>query len=258
MIVIGLVSCEKVIETYVGMPFQPDNISAEYKPGLNIFGMLHHGRSYGEYQNYFEVQLIPEITDTSSVVVKDARLTIENKQSGNIFNLFHYGDGVYGNDNINVMSGQQWYYKCTKDTFLITANTIVPNKPKITEGSIVKDEKHISFSIDADTTAYLYDVYYITDTIETNVAVQRIVPQRGLNLEINIEVPHKSNKLLDVLYVIAYDKNYEKYINTSNTFFKPNAFRPRFSTVEGGYGCFASCASIEVNFMATSFRPDKK
>jgi len=42
---------------------------------------------------------------------------------------------------------------------------------------------------------------------------------------------------------LKYDKNMVEYITTSNTFFKPNAFRPAFSTVDGGYGTFGAISS---------------
>lgn len=256
IIVFFIVSCEKVVETYIGLPLQPTNINAEFEPGLNVFGMLHYGKSYGEYQNYFEVQEIRELIDTTTMVVKDARLNIENRNSGNLFNLYHVGEGIYGNDNLRIKQGQKWDFKCVKDTFIVTSSTVVPYVPEIVDGSVTKNENTLDFEISYDASAFMYDIYYITDTLEENIVLQRIIPEQNSNTFIHIDVPAASSRIADLLYVIAYDKNYEKYINTSNTFFKPNAFRPRFTTVNGGYGCFASCASLEINFKFFSFRPD--
>lgn len=258
LVLLGFSSCEKMFEAYVGLPLQPTNINSEYKLGMNVFGMLNAGVSLAENPNFFEVQIIPELKDTGAIIVKDARIVIKNVNTADSFNIVHTGDGIYENTTLRVRPGEEWNYRCKKDTFLITSSTIIPNKPVILHGSLVKNDKNIRFTIKPDASAFMYDVYYLNDTAIKNAVLQRIVPNHNKATEIDIDIPQVSNKLIDVLCIIAYDENYERYINTSNTFFKPNAFRPRFSTVNGGYGCFASCSSIEINFHSSSFRPYKK
>jgi len=44
----------------------------------------------------------------------------------------------------------------------------------------------------------------------------------------------------DRLTVYAYDKNLSEYLTAANLFIKPNTYRPPFTTVQNGYGCFGS------------------
>ncbi len=78
-------------------------------------------------------------------------------------------------------------------------------------------------------------------------ALKRIVPNNIGNTDVQLKIEYNASGAINLLYVIAYDINYERYVTTSNIFFKPNAFRPRFTTVDGGYGCFGSLNSLEID-----------
>lgn len=241
---VSVFSCEEALDIYVGMPFQPKNINAEYTPGLNVFGILKVGPSYDTLNHFFEVQQLLRISDTVGLApINEAEITLEQIAGGYQYTLTNYEDGRYTSSELNPDFGEQWNYTCTYDTFTVTSNTHIPNRPVLKQGSLVTTEKAISFTIQPDATAFLYEVYYINNF---DYVFMRIVPREGEPTQVNLVINFSDAAGSNSLFVFAYDENYEKYITTSNIFYKPNAFRPRFTTVEGGYGCFCSAASIRV------------
>jgi hypothetical protein len=238
-----LSSCEKVLETYVGLPMQPNNINSVYVPGLNVFGVLKAGAIMDTLNHYFEVHYIPHVFDTTSNInINDADITLQN--DFNTYNLNNHGNGLYYNLGIDPIPGQEWNYTCVYDTFEVTSQTIIPNMPVVSENAIEINDGSIKFSIDYDASALMYDVYFID---EYSYITKRIVPEYGNNIEVQLDIEYDESSAINLLYVIAYDQKYEQYVTTSNIFFKPNAFRPRFTTVDGGYGCFGSLTSLEID-----------
>ncbi len=239
-------SCEKAAEAYIGMPLQPKNIDAEYKPGLNIFGILKTGPDYDTINHFFEVERINSFFDINDTInINDAVVSVWYVDStGNPVNysLKPIYDGRYTNDYLDPKPGEIWNYKCRYDTFLITSKTIIPNVPALVPGTLNIKDKEVGFSILSDTTGFMYDVYLLSDA---GTAYKRITPERGKSTEVQIDMDLRMASQSQ-LFVFAYDKNYERYVSTSNIFFKPNAFRPRFTTVDGGYGCFCSSSSLMV------------
>jgi len=240
-------ACEKALDVYVGIPFQPKNINSEYKPGLNIFGILKTGPSLDTTNHFFEVQKLIHVFDTSEILEIDgAEINLQQIGLPDIrmeLRLDNIGDGRYTNQDIELQTGEIWTYECKYDTFHIRSQTRIPEKPEIQDGSLKILSEKISFNIKPDTTAYLYEVYLINDL---DFHFERIIGsnENDLRLEFEFEAKEVGN----LLYIFAFDKNYEKYISSSNIFYKPNAFRPRFTSVEGGYGCFCSSSSSLINF----------
>lgn len=237
-------SCEKMFEAYVGLPMQPDNINSVYQPGLNVFGLLKAGPILDTSTHFFEVQYIIHVFDTSDISIYDADISLQHANTS--YNLTHFGDGRYFNEELAPMPGQEWNYTCVYDTFEVTSTTIIPNTPVVKESTIVIKNASLAFSIDYDASAYMYDVYYID---EYSYASKRIVPANAGEIEVQLDIEYNESSAIHLLYVIAYDQKYEQYISTSNIFFKPNAFRPRFTTVDGGYGCFGSLSSLEIDLV---------
>lgn len=244
-VVASISSCKKTLEWYVGLPMQPKNESAVYEPGLNVFGIIKNGPSLDTINHYFEVQQILPLNDTVSLMtIDEAEVTLWcPAQGAKEYELGLVEEGRYSDSLILLLPGQEWFYSCKYGNFEVTASSIIPQTPKVISGSIILESKELSFSIEADTTAFIYDVYFIS-----NIGAQykRIVPEIGKNSNVKLDITNRKGKVFNDLYVFAYDKNYERYVSTSNIFFKPNAFRPRFSTVEGGYGCFCSVSSCKV------------
>ncbi len=238
--------CEKAFDIYIGMPLQPKSINSEFVPGLNIFGILKAGPSYDSLNHFFEVQRLLAPSDSLELIdINEAEIYLEflsGSASQESYSLYNYGDGYYSNDEISPNFGEVWTYECSFDTFHITSTTLIPNEPQLVEGSLKKSVTNLNFMIQADSTAYLYEVFYFN---ETDFVFERINPFGDDPTKVNLSL--KSGLTVgSILFVFAYDKNYEKYISTSNIFYKPNAFRPRYTSVEGGYGCFCSTASLQV------------
>jgi len=250
MFIIGFSGCQKTLEIYAGLPMQPTNINAIYTPGLNIFGILKAGPSYDTINHFFEVHNMLDMFDTiTPMIVDDAKIhlmEIDKRGKKTEYALRSYGNGRYTHDFIVPMPGKYWQYECVYDTFTVIAETYIPNTPIILEKSIKQESGALTFTIASDTTAFIYDVYFI---YESGYGIKRIVPIKEHDTFVSLEVSGYNNKEKANLFVFAYDKNYENYVSTSNIFFKPNTFRPRFSTVTGGYGCFcsASSAMLEIN-----------
>ena len=119
---------------------------------------------------------------------------------------------------------------------VLTAETIIPNQPVIDNNSIYTANNKVQFSIIADTTAFLYDIYLF---VGSNQYYQRVLRAKTGNTSIEIDTNISiatNNKLL----IYAYDKNLSEYFTAPNLFIKPNTYRPPFSTVQDGYGCFGS------------------
>lgn len=238
-----LCSCEEIFETYVGLPLQPTNINSVYVPGLNVFGVLKAGTILDTLNHYFEVHYIPHVFDTTSnFSILDADITLQN--DFHTYKLNHLDDGLYFNLEIVPIPGQEWNYTCVYDTFEVTSHTIIPSMPVVSKSSIEINDGSIKFSIDYDAGAFMYDVYFID---EYSFITKRIVPEYGNDIEVQLDIEYNESSAINLLYVIAYDQKYEQYVTTSNIFFKPNAFRPRFTTVDGGYGCFGSLTSLKID-----------
>lgn len=242
-----ILGCEETFNFYVGIPFQPKNMSSEYTPGLNIFGILKAGPSYDTLNHFFEVQQLLHPSDTTEFIeINEAEIILEQiPYIGNLrtYQLTNYNEGNYTNSELNPDFGEQWNYVCTYDTFTITSHTRIPNKPTLQQGSLVVTEKSISFTVQPDTTAFLYEVFYFN---ESDYVFERIIPNKDEPTHVDLSIHFRDLEGSNNLFVFAYDENYEKYITTSNIFYKPNAYRPRFTAVEGGYGCFCSAASVKV------------
>ncbi len=235
-----LFSCQKSLEVYMGLPLQPKNINSEYEPGLNIFGILKTGETLDTVNHYFEVHQLLYVFDTvSNVIVDYANISLKciNNNTEKKYLLNYVEQGRYHNPVINPKPGDKWEYQCIADTFVVTSVTVIPNKPVIEQGSLQITGNSVSFNIRPDSTAFIYDVYYINNN---SFVTNRISATNGIAASVffnNIATNGQS-----VIYVIAYDLNFEKYNTGSNTFFKPNAYRPKYTTVNGGYGCFCSAS----------------
>jgi len=118
----------------------------------------------------------------------------------------------------------------------LTAETVIPNQPAIVNNSISTANHKVQFSILEDSTAFLYDVYLF---VGTNQHYQRMLRADSGNTPIEFDVD-LSDTTVNKLVIYAYDKNLSEYLTAPNLFIKPNTYRPPFSTVQNGYGCFGS------------------
>jgi len=154
-----------------------------------------------------------------------------------------YGEGIFKNSEIETAPGDRWEYLCVADTFSVKSTCIIPNTPQIRAIEFTPDG-HLKFVIPFDSTAFMYDIYLLSNDKFSDM---KIVPKKGVDSSVEFKPDWDPQNGSTMLFVFAYDQNLEKYYTTSNTFFKPNAFRPSFSTVEGGYGTFGAISSAMFN-----------
>lgn len=217
-----------------------------FEPGLNVFGVMKCGTNFDSVNYHFEVQNLLELQDWSEGFdVTDAQIQLKRMSpNGDTFTYDLIYDVIsgYGNSNIETKPGDRWEYQCVKDTFKVTASCLVPNLPVITNASV--EGNAIKFTVEADTSAFIYLAYVLHGE---NILTEYKIPQVGSTTEWSIQTTWEISSEPVLLYVCAYDQNLREYQTTSNTFFKPNAFRPAFSTVDGGYGTFGAIAISRVS-----------
>ena len=239
---IVLSGCVKIGEFYVGLTMQPDMENSPFEPGLNVYGVVKCGADFDSVNYHFEVQRMLDLLDWSEgMEVDDAkihlhRITTQGEEFD--YDLSYYYDGsIYRNDSIQTLPGDRWTYRCAEDTFEVTSSCVVPNLPVIQNAKLTGNR--IGFEVKADTSAFLYLIYVFQGE---NIHTEYKIPSINQDAEFSTDLEWVVSDEPIFVYVCAYDENLRKYQTTSNTFFKPNAFRPSFSTVEGGYGTFGAIA----------------
>lgn len=240
-------SCLKIGEYYVGLHLQPDMENNKFEPGLNVFGIIKSGPDFDTINHRFEVHRLLDINDwENGFEVNDARIQLVRKTTNGeefSYELNSYSNGLYYFPDIIAAEGDVWKYSCTYDTFTVNATCTIPNEPIVDEQSFVFIDNSLVFNIQSDSSAYMYTVYLIQDQYAE--VIQAIpTPDSITSVKIEPEWTIAEGKLF--LYIFAFDKNIRQYHTTSNTFFKPNAYRPLFSTVDGGYGVFGAASSTQV------------
>jgi hypothetical protein len=236
-----LSGCDKMAEYYAGMHLQPSISRDDFTPGLNVFGIIKAG-FYSDSANHhvevLQLQYINDSNDTLIVSGATVLLTCERVSGERIeYALNYWDEGKYNNNTIETAPGDKWDFRCIYDTVLVTASCIVPNVPYIDKTSSNMSDNSLNISLMKDSTAFLYDVYLVDGE---NFLAQKKKVITGEASKFDFQTTWKLNKETAMLFVFAYDSNMRKYQTTSNTFFKPNSFRPAFTTVDGGYGTFGA------------------
>ncbi|MCF8358385.1 MAG: hypothetical protein K9H26_06475 [Prolixibacteraceae bacterium] len=234
--------CVEIGEYYVGLNMQPE--IEGFEPGLNVYGVIKAGPTFDTINHFFEVERLLNILGTfDSMNVSNANITLSRKLiTGETtdYKLAYHGDGRYFNEEIIAAPGEKWDYTCTYDTFYVRSSCIIPNTPKLMGEVNVSTGNSVSFTLEADTTAFMYLVYLLSDEA---VFTERKIPVKDEATTFELAPDWNPVEVSTLLFVFAYDQNLEKYTTTSNIFFKPNAYRPPYSTVEGGYGTFGAISS---------------
>ncbi len=244
ILTIILSGCLKIGEYYAGMNMQPELNENDAVKGLNVYGILKAGPSLDTTCCFFEVQQLQFIHGNyDSLCVDKAEIILTRKSAlGEITNykLNALDDCLYYNENLKTDYGDKWNFVCTYDTFKVFSECIIPEKPLIRELNINDSSNIISFSVEFDSTASMYNAYLISSD---SIYVEKRVAEKGINTKFSVNPQWKVKDKSISLFLFAYDKNLEQYQTTSNIFFKPNAYRPCFTTVDGGYGTFGAISS---------------
>jgi hypothetical protein len=246
ILVFGAASCQWLGEFYAGINMQPELDENAFVPGLNVFGIMKAGESLDTVNHFFEVQqLVHVFAKYDSLVIEGAEIELSRypiSGSSRVYSPKYLTNGRYGISEMAVEPGDRWTYTCRYDTFEVHSSCLVPNIPAIIPGSLKQGPSSIEFALLADSTAFIYDIRFVSDS---TFLFDRVVANRQGETLIRLEKAKGQEQLKGWLYVFAYDKQFEAYFSTSSLFFKPNAYRPSFSTVQGGYGVFGAVAGAK-------------
>jgi hypothetical protein len=213
--------------------------------GINIFGVIRPDSANGQSMNLINIEKViaaVSSTDDSTTLI-DFNATIykinNNIVTDSLSFIYKYPDTTFTHhpDDFEPLPGNHFKIICHSPALpVLTAETVIPNQPVIASDSIYIANNKVQFSIIADTTAFLYDIYLF---VGSNQYYQRILRAKTGNtpIEINANISTATN---NKLLIYAYDKNLSEYFTAPNLFIKPNTYRPPFSTVQNGYGCFGS------------------
>lgn len=239
-------SCSKddLIDLVIGS--QPTFIDNHpFTAGLNIFGVIRPDSVDGKPMNAIHIEkVIPAVSstdDSTTVVDYSAAIykTVNNRVIDSLSYVFRYPDttNTHQPTDFKPLPGNRFQIVCKSPGLpTLTAETVIPNQPAIVGNLISTTGNKVQFSIQVDTTAYLYDVYLF---VGHNQYTQRILRATAGNTPITIDAKI-SGDTTNRLVIYAYDKNLAAYVTAPNLFIKPNTYRPPFSTVQNGYGCFGS------------------
>lgn len=214
-----------------------------FVPGLNILGVIRPDSAGQKSMNLIYLEkVIPAVSPTpDSTVLLDFKIQLYKMDQQIIVDSlcysYHCPDTTFTHhpSNFGSQAGNHFKIICKSSGLPdLTAETIVPNIPVIS--SVTTNNNKVQFAIDADTTAFLYDVYLFVDGQQQ---FQRILRAKSGSTSVEMAAD-LSNGQQRKLMIYAYDKNLAGYLTTPNLFIKPNTYRPPFSTVRNGYGCFGS------------------
>ncbi|HEY4784765.1 MAG TPA: hypothetical protein VIH57_01895 [Bacteroidales bacterium] len=217
----------------------------QFAPGLNIFGVIRPDSLDAKSMNLIHVEkVIPAVSDTEdSTTVSDFKAVIYKTNNNVVIDslcfTYTYPDTTFTHqpDDFIPMPGNRFKISCQSPGLpVLSAETIIPNQPVIVGDIINSSNNKAQFSILSDTTAFLYDIYLLAGS---NQYYQRILRAKTGNTTVEIAANLSVGSNAQLL-IYAYDKNLSAYLTAPNLFVKPNTYRPPFSTVQNGYGCFGS------------------
>lgn len=238
-------SCENPITGYGPQPTFIDE--HKHIPRLNAFGVLRPDSLYSYPLSYVHLEGSYAVTSQypDSFIIADADITLFEYEDELVCDSI---DFIYTNFDIHHLkkeyriagfypqAGNTYGISCTKEGFpVLTAKTTIPAIPEIIEDSMEIENGKLSFILQRDSLAGLYDIYFWIDQKQFYKRVIR--PEKGA-IKINLEFTRNSVNQ-GFLAIFAYDLNLAKYL-TSTFSIKPNTYQPPYSVVENGYGCFGS------------------
>ena len=237
-------SCEELI---LGPQpnFLEDNV---FEPGMNVLGILRTDSIGNISTSFVHVEKnIAAVGDTSenwvieNVYVRICEIT-ETPTTDTVVFPYQNTDSLFPTKEyrptyFSAKAGITYRLQCNHHDFPeISSTTTIPNIPDIDPASKTIGNDYLSFVILYDSTAYFYDVYLKFNNTENT---QRLFPEEGENTEVTFFIQNAELNHYDI-YIYAYDKNLAEYYSSTNVFIKPNTYRPVFSNIDNGIGCFGS------------------
>lgn len=249
-----LFSCQDALDFYLGVPMQPDFEEDQFIPGLNIFGVIRTDTTANLNNSIIDLERVMRaVGDTGDLEIDTAQIkvTLYNGMASKdvIFKPSTY-NGIFDQTHYRPVGdfypkeGQLLAVECSYENLpILTATTIIPNKPEIVDGSFSTTNNDISFFVESDTSFQLLDVYVYIDS--DMIDFLRIPTTSDADIQISFNALPAGFNRVDIY---AYDANLSNYILTSNTSLNFNKYREPYSTVENGYGVFGS-----INYLMYTF-----
>jgi hypothetical protein len=252
MSMVLLISCEDTLEWYMGLNKQPDFFDGKvYTSSMNVFGIVRPDSSAGKSLSFVHVEKTgPSNNDTNRVswfVLPDAEVVVQHIKYGNIIaqTEFFYDsteidiiNNEYRAEYFDVVPGEIYKMICSHETFdTVFGYTTVPHKPVVRDGSVKMKTNVLEFYIEPDPLSFLYEaVLMFPDTI---IYSGYVLPDtNGTLFTVNFT---DSQGLKPLVQVFSYDQNLAAYFSSiTSSIINLNSYRPPFSMVEGGVGCFGS------------------
>lgn len=216
------------------------------EPGMNIFGVIRPDSIDHIPMSFVLVEkIIPAVTtDPESFEIHDALVEISLMDAhGPVETHRFYLDStqffptIYRPVDFTPQPGKTYSLYCESEGLpIVSAQTTMPHVPVIRDGEIAVSQSVLSFILEPDSIASLYDVYLFSNGKQASKREVKsgndITP---ISLSFNFELSVNA-----YVSVYAYDSKLADYITYPNVFIKPNTYRPPFSNVSGGYGGFGS------------------
>jgi hypothetical protein len=164
-------------------------------------------------------------------------ILIQLRMSGQLEGATQLFPSIYRSQNLQPCAGDTYYIRCTREGLPeVTATTTVPEVPVIENDSIIISGNSIRFKIESHPSAAMYDVVLLSGSYYNSA---RLLQSADGNTPVEMSFSGNFGPDSRIL-IYAYDTNLSDYLTSPNIFIKPNTYRPFFTTVDGGYGCFGS------------------
>lgn len=249
---LSLSSCTKedLFDIFIGAQpnfYEEDN----YDKQLNVFTILQPEINGGFSKSIFELSRTRQaLNDTlnDSILLSGSTITLLKLKDQLVIDtlrfIYFWRDSLVldpasdQNSSFTLEEHFSYHLEINSEGFsTIQADCTPPAKPSLaTEVSIAGGT--ISFSLKNDTSIYLYEVFLVYEDLLTSP--YRIQPQNDQEETLASLENSYPEKSLQKMLIYSYDINLSTYYSFSNVFIKPNTYRPPFTTVEGGYGCFGA------------------
>jgi len=180
--------------------------------GLNIFGVIRPDSVGQKSMNLIYLEkVIPAVSPTpDSTVLLDFNVQLlkidQQIVVDSLCYSYHYPDTTYTHhpSNFGSQAGNHFKIICKSAGLpILTAETVVPNLPVIVGNAIITSPDKAKFSVAADTTAFLYDVYLFVDGQQY---FQRILRANSGNTYVEMTATLSSSQHRKLM-IYAYDKN---------------------------------------------------
>ena len=241
-----LTSCKKIVDFYIGIPLQPRFDDNNFQPGLNIFGIIRTDSTLDFNNSYIVVQkVIPAVGSKDSLEVDSVGVFVNlkfNSDSTSYQFVLTNNDSVFTQEqyrpsaNFVPKAGDMFSVECYyQDLPVLYSRTIVPEKARIVDSTIMNDKSNLYFELQYDSTIYMFDIFLFSH--HDFLDYQRLPAEPNTNTAV---VFSSLNTTADSIVIFSYDYNLAKYYLTSNISLNFNKYREAFGTVQNGYGVFGS------------------